>query len=196
MKHIALYMAGSIQKGHETGNELFWTEEHLAELEAYLQPAHVAFLNPAYRMDDLSDELSVFGRDMMQVFSADAVVVDARAKRGLGVGAEMMWAKMQQIPVIAWAPKESHYHKSKTSVLGVEVEEFIHPFVYSLSDYIAETLADIAQYLKHPKGSVKGVEFIHLAMQHFIKNNLQRDLPMLEIFARNPYVKERADALL
>ncbi|NGX30968.1 MAG: hypothetical protein K940chlam8_00324 [Chlamydiae bacterium] len=114
---------------------------------SHLAPHEVHFLNPAIRTDDLSDQRSVFGRDMIQVFSADAVLVDARDRRGLGVGAEMMWGKMNRIPVVALAPLGSYYHKQSTSLLGVEVESWIHPFIEGLSDVIVESLEDAANWL-------------------------------------------------
>lgn len=35
----------------------------------------------------------------------------------LGVGAEMMWAKVHKLPIITLAPKNSHYHISNTTLL-------------------------------------------------------------------------------
>ena len=60
----------------------------LRSLQEKLRPHTLLCLNPALRTDDLSDEVSVFGRDMTQVFIADLVFIDARHRRGLGVGAE------------------------------------------------------------------------------------------------------------
>ena len=114
---IAIYLAGSIKKAHET-NDTFWSTLDISVLEKSLDEFEVSFLNPAFRKDDLSDPRSVFGRDMLQVFCSDAVFVDARERRGLGVGAEMMWAKLNRIPVLTWAPKNSHYHKDSPHFLG------------------------------------------------------------------------------
>src|SRR5882672_8272072 len=104
---IAIYLAGSIKKGHERSEETYWTEEDMSLLKMSLAKYEVSFLNPAFRTDDLSDMKSVFGRDMLQVFSSNVVFVDARDRRGLGVGAEMMFAKLNRIPVITWAPTNS-----------------------------------------------------------------------------------------
>ena len=90
---VTLYLAGSIRKGHESVDELFWEEEHMNLLRESFGENEVCFLNPAERTDDLSDQRSVFGRDMLSVFCSDAVMVDGRGRRGLGVGAEMMWAR-------------------------------------------------------------------------------------------------------
>src|ERR1700722_11207066 len=145
---ISIYLAGSIKKDHERADETFWTDEDMLFLKKNLPEYEVSFLNPAFRSDNLSDQRSVFGRDMTQVFCSDVVFVDARDRRGLGVGAEMMWAKFHKIPVVTLAPKNSHYNKSKTTLLDVPVENWIHPFVESLSDAIVENLSDGALCIK------------------------------------------------
>lgn len=134
-------------------------------------------------MDDLSDQQSVFGRDMIQVFCSNFVFVDARDRRGLGFGAEMMWAKLNKIPVVTWAPKNSHYHKDQTTILGVSVQNFVHPFVESLSDKIVENLEEGAKWIQeiisNPSNTIKGIEHIGAAMQHYKTNQLRHDKSML-----------------
>lgn len=183
---IAIYLAGSIKKGHENPNESFWTEDDIHLIKTNLNQYDVAFLNPAFRTDDLSDQHSVFGRDMLQVFSSHIVFVDARDRRGLGVGAEMMWAKLNTIPVVTWAPKNSHYHKSQTTILGVEVNDFIHPFIEGLSDKIVENLTEgaewIGKFFSNPSSTkVKGIEHISSAMKYYKAKQLHRDTPMKQL---------------
>jgi hypothetical protein len=89
---ISIYLAGSIKKGHERPDESYWTDEDMFLLKNNLVEYEISFLNPAFRSDNLSDQRSTFGRDMIQVYSSD-VVVDARDRRGLGVGAEMIGLK-------------------------------------------------------------------------------------------------------
>lgn len=197
MKQIAIYLAGSIKKGHENPNETFWTEENRDVIAKLLSGFKISFLNPAIRNDSLCDQRSVFGRDMLQVFCSDVVFADVRDRRGLGVGAEMMWAKFHQIPVIAWAPKETHYHKSKATILDVPVENFIHPFVESLSDAIVETLVQGAQwmqtyFLDKSKVNIKGVEFIKSAMEYYKTTQLERDLPMRTLLSEEAFMKKVA----
>ena len=179
---VSFYLAGSIQKGHEK-NGSFWTQEHMESLKQLLSPLKPNFLNPATRCDDLSDQHSVFGRDMLQVFSADFVFADVRERRGLGVGAEMMWAKFNRIPVIGWAPKNSHYRKEETSLLGVPVSDWVHPFVESLCDVIVESLEEgadwVKNHLKNPEA--KGVEWIESAMHHYRDTQFAKDTPMQEL---------------
>ncbi|MDB6081124.1 MAG: hypothetical protein JWO53_396, partial [Chlamydiia bacterium] len=97
---ISIYLAGTIKKGKDEEHELCWTTEHKELLQKCCPNTELLFLDPATRSDDLSDQQSVFGRDMFQVFSSHLVLVDTRGRRGLGVGAEMMFAKMHQIPVV------------------------------------------------------------------------------------------------
>lgn len=192
---IAIYLAGTIKKGHENSKESFWTEEDITYLKENLSEYEVSFLNPAFRTDDLSDERSVFGRDMTQIFSSHIVFVDARDRRGLGVGAEMMWAKLNKIPVLVWAPRNTHYHKEEADILGVSVKNYIHPFVESLSDGIVENLEEGAKWiykvLSNPSLTIKGIEDIGAAMQHYKDSQLHRDEPMKEMILANKELEKR-----
>lgn len=191
---LSIYLAGNIQKGHETESQLFWTEEHQREMERALAPLSLSFLNPAVRSDDLSDQLSVFGRDMTLVFCSDLIIVDARERRGLGVGAEMMWAKWHTIPVIALAPPNSHYRKDKGTLLGEEVEDWVHPFVECLSDVIVADLSEaiqwIQRFLQGDAEPIKGPAYLEEAMDHYRKTQLGRDRPMQALIAKNRALQE------
>lgn len=196
---IAIYLAGSIKKGNEREGETFWSENEITLLRNLLAPVIVSFLNPAFRSDDLSDPRSVFGRDMLQVFCSDVVLVDARDRRGLGVGAEMMWAKLNKIPVISWAPKDSHYHRSNTTLLDVPLEKFIHPFVESLSDHIADSLEDAVLWMQNlltqPLQKIKGFDHIEEAMRHYKETQFQTDAPMRELISSCDVLQFRAGSL-
>jgi hypothetical protein len=185
---IAIYLAGSIQKGHEL-HESYWSHNEMEILRNHLPDYLISFLNPAFRSDDLSDQHSVFGRDMLQVYCSNIVFVDARNRRGLGVGAEMMWAKFNSIPVITLAPKNTHYHKAETSLLGVPVDNWIHPFVESLTDKIVETLEEgaecINQIFNNPSFKIKDINHVHDAMRHYQQHQLDNDLPMLDLISTN-----------
>lgn len=185
-RRIAIYLAGSIKKGHEKENGSFWTEEDMHLLSTKLKEFDLAFLNPAFRTDDLSDQHSVFGRDMLQVFSSHLVFVDARDRRGLGVGAEMMWAKLNRVPVLTWAPKDSHYHKRETTILDVAVKNFIHPFVEGLSDCVVENLPEGAEWIRKLISDplsikIKGIEQMSSAMDYYKLRQLPRDEPMKQL---------------
>lgn len=184
---ISIYLAGTIRKEHETNAS--WSDLEILFLKNNLSEYEVAFLNPALRTDNLSDQFSVFGRDMAQVFCSDIVFVDARNRRGLGVGAEMMWAKFHQIPIITLAPRDSHDNKSKTILLDVPVENWVHPFVESLSDVIVENLLESTTWTKkYVNGSapkVKDVAYIQSAMQYYRDSQLSQDEPMKALIQAN-----------
>ena len=192
---ISIYLAGSIKKGHENPQESFWTNEDMCLLKTYLAEYEVSFLNPAFRTDDLSDQCSVFGRDMTQVFCSDIVFVDARDRRGLGVGAEMMWAKFHKIPVISLSPKNSHYNKENTTLLGKAVHNWVHPFVESLSDALVADLQEgadkIRYFMKGQAKDIKGVEYIRHAMQHYRAKSLPQDDPMQALLAASDKLLRR-----
>ncbi|MCE5315744.1 MAG: hypothetical protein LLG04_00070 [Parachlamydia sp.] len=170
-KTLPIYLAGNIRKGKEEDHLEVWTEEHQQLLQRLLPHVTLNFLDPACRTDDLSDQVSVFGRDLYQVSSSKLVLVDARSKRGLGVGAEMMFAKVHRIPVAVWLPEESHYKRNRIELLGKEVADWIHPFIFNLSDYVAPTLEDAARWIKENlllgKVVVKGLECAQEAISHY-----------------------------
>lgn len=192
---IALYLAGSIKKDHEV-NPSFWSEQDIHLLKTSLPRYDVALLNPAFRTDDLSDSTSVFGRDMLQVFSSNVVFVDARDRRGLGVGAEMMWAKLNNIPVVTWAPKNSHYNKSHAKLLDVSIDNYIHPFVWALSDQIVDTLPEgaawIENYISNPSSvKVKGIDHISSTMEYYKAKQLSQDEPMKKLLCLEDELTKR-----
>ena len=198
MKEITIYLAGSIHKGHEA-NTSFWTEKDINDIRQSLPDFNVSFLNPAFRADDLSDQRSVFGRDMVQVFCSTFVFVDARERRGLGVGAEMMWAKVNRIPVITWTPKNTHYNQTDTLILGVPVSEFIHPFVLGLSDKLVENAIEGAAwmrtFLSDHSIPIKGLDSIEEYMQYYKESQFHLDTPMQEMAGVNALLKTRLENL-
>jgi hypothetical protein len=194
---VAIYLAGNIKKGHEVTHESFWTEEDRQLIRDNLPDYDVVFLNPAQRTDNLSDQKSVFGRDMLQVFSSHFVFVDARERRGLGVGAEMMWAKVNRIPVVTWAPKDTNYHMCQTTILGVCVENYVHPFVEDLSDKIAVNLIEAAKFvdavMKDPNIAIKDINDVSGVMQYYKDTQLNFDGPMKELIQSCKTLQKRTE---
>lgn len=191
----AFYLAGRIQKTHEASDQKFWGKQEISSLRKAFPDQEIMLLNPAERLDDLADQLSVFGRDMTQVFVSDAVIVDARERCGLGVGAEMMWAKLHQKPVIIWAPQGSHYIKEKAKILDQqEVNRWVHPFVECLGDLIIDDFSEILPWLQTlDKSSIKGVPSIHQAMKYYQQTQFEDDLPMKDLFDKNAQLSQRLE---
>jgi len=195
MQRISMYLAGNIQKSHSTYDEQFWTAKEMDTIKQILAPAEVDFLNPAERMDDLANQKSVFGRDMTQVYSADVVFVDARQRRGLGVGAEMMWAKVNNKPLIVWVPEGSYYNQRDVIILGNQVDHFIHPFVENLADAFVDTVEQGANWIKQHiiENTIKprGIEYIKETMLYYQENYLDVDAPMQKIIQKNDKIKSK-----
>jgi hypothetical protein len=199
---IAVYLSGSIKKGSADTRESFWTEVDMRDIESAFSPRRTVFLNPATRADDLSDFLSTFGRDLLQVFCSDAVLVDARDRRGIGVGAEMAFAKMHSIPVVAICPVGSHYNRGEFTFLGQRLEGWVHPFVFGLSDAIVETVADGARWLvdrfadgRRQPDTVIGPDRFMDAMQHYVSTQLTNDHEMARLVHTSERLESRLEAV-
>lgn len=199
MTSVSIYLAGNIAKSNEKSSKIFWTDQDTENIRAILNPRHVSLLNPAERKDDLSDNVGIFGRDMVQVFCSDVIFVDARERRGLGVGAEMMWAKMNDIPVVTLAPSNSHYLKDEIELLGEKIKDYTHPFVDCLSDAVIESVEAGAQwildYLEGKIEKIKGHQDIKEAMAHYKNVRYEADEPMKHLSTLNHTLRMKIDQL-
>lgn len=195
MQRISIYLAGNIQKSHSTYDEQYWTAKEIDVINKILTPIKVDFLNPSERMDDIANQKSVFGRDMTQVFSADIVFVDARQRRGLGVGAEMMWAKVNNKPVVVWVPEDSYYNQRNVKILENDIAHFIHPFVEHLADALVDTVEQGAEWIKQNitkhQTKIRGVDYIKEAMLYYQANYLDIDSPMQKIIKNNEKIRTK-----
>lgn len=181
MKTVKIYPAGGVKKGEKDDGKVSWTDSDMDVFRRVLLPHSIHFIDPRYRNDNLNDSMAVFGRDLMAVRVSDFVVVDAREKRGIGVGQEMMFAKLEGIPVIAVAPKGGHYLKGKLHYLGQTVENYVHPFLIATSDVIVENFEQAAEWIKDflqsPK-EVKDEKTIKKAIDLYVRKYLDGDEPL------------------
>ncbi len=197
LNRIAIYLAGNIKKCNEKTDDEYWGEDEMKKIVDILRPCEVDFLHPGIRNDDLSDQLSVFGRDMTQVYCSNVIFVDARQRRGLGVGAEMMWAAINRIPVVTLCPAESHYHKNQAKILDIPVSNWIHPFIEGLSDVIVPTIEEGARWVhdcivtQTKTYAKKDMNHIKSAMQYYQDTQLPHDAPMSNIININAFVSKK-----
>ncbi|NGX31337.1 MAG: hypothetical protein K940chlam8_00703 [Chlamydiae bacterium] len=197
METFAIYLAGKIQKGHEEPNETFWGDQEIAEIQSCFAPVNVQLLNPIEAPGDVvKDPEGALGRDLMQVFVSDCVFVDARDRRGLGVGIEMCVAKLLAKPVVTLAPKESHYNRSSATVSGHECLDYIHPFVFGFSDKIAHTISEAVDWMKEKHEHIKGKEVIFDSMKYYGKNYFLQDPTFFKFIEENPLLKQRFELVL
>jgi hypothetical protein len=180
---IAVYCSGSISKGPNDNEGPLWggTERDAVRDGAATE---VVFLNPDDPIVDPGNTLAQFGRDMYQVWMATAVIVDARVRRGLGVGVEMAVARTLGTPVIVVAPQNSKYRMDSLAYRGVTVENYVHPHVAAIAKAVVDTFQDAGRYLAKiaaSKGSRDAVcPWLRAAMDEYETHILPKDPPMLK----------------
>ena len=203
-KTMTAYLSGSIKKGHENSEKsdgFYWHNPEKEGLVSGAPNTHFILLDPSERTDDLRDPVSILGRDMLQVIISDVVLVDARHKRGIGVGAELDRAETQDIPLVMIAPQDTFYHKLNTSVLGQDIPEWKHPFIFGYTDYIAQTCKEAGQLIDaylYPKQKTVPNSISNRivgAMQHYIRKQLAHDKPMCDLYVDNQIIQERIDII-
>jgi hypothetical protein len=87
---LLVYCSGSIQKGPRDYKKSYWSDTERDAVALGARPEDIIFLNPDDPTVDIHDYAALFGRDMFQVRTADAVIVDARERRGIGIGIEIL----------------------------------------------------------------------------------------------------------
>jgi hypothetical protein len=191
VKNLSAYFSGSIKKGKSDVKKSFWTDEDIYFIKSRYKGNFVS-LNPATRSDDLSDAKSTYGRDLLQVYMSDVVIVDLRDRKGIGVGAELMFATFFKIPVIALLPNETHYKRTNITYLDQEIDDWVHPFAFGMSSYHCQSLDEIVSTLNHNDEFIsRDKTYIDEAIQHYITNQLDRDKEMNDLIKANEFLKEK-----
>lgn len=96
--------------------------------------------------DEIGPELIV-GHDLWVVKNSDVLIVDGREKIGAGTAQEIILAKYFKKPVISIIPKDSHHRRSNIIFNGVNIPDWIHPFLLVSSDYVAEDINEAVAWL-------------------------------------------------
>ncbi|MFI0370831.1 hypothetical protein ACH35V_23420 [Actinomadura sp. 1N219] len=196
---ISVYCSGSITKGAADEKKLCWSDVERREVAKGAQPAEVVFLNPDDPITDPSNTLGQFGRDMYQVMVATAVIVDARERRGIGIGVEMTAAALLGTPIIVVAPRNSRYRADELEYRGVLVHDYVHPHVAALATAVAddflsagELLPELAPQKARTAHHMPG--WLDKAITEYRDKLLPGDPPMLAALKRlnrRPYAESR-----
>jgi len=178
---ITIYCSGGVRKSTDAHTKLCWGDVERAAVADALSPTRVRFVDPEAPVADLTDDAALFGRDLYGVQIADAVVVDARQRRGLGIGIEMAAAKLYARPLVAVVPRDSHYHRNELAFRGGVVSEYIHPHLQGLCDMIVPDFAAagvwLARHRARPSG-VKGTDALDAAVRAYKQRLLASDVGM------------------
>lgn len=198
---LHIYLSGSIKKGKtDERKKSYWTQSDIKILKDILAAKYeLTMMNPAVRSDDLSDAKSTFGRDLLQVHISDIVLVDARDKKGVGIGSEMTYAKTIGIPVLTIVPPESQYNRSDFEYLGQRIDNWIHPFIYGLSDYLFDSIEDAANFILNsdfPLKNIKNHAYFMEAINHYIGTQLERDSGMKGILDEDAQLKHKIEQII
>lgn len=180
---LSVYCSGSIAKGAGDEKKICWTRTEKEQVRKAAHPHDVVFLNPDDPIVDPGNVLGQFGRDMYQVMVADAVIVDARERRGLGIGVELAAAVAMGTPVIVVAPRNSKYRLDELHYRGVTVTDYVHPHVASLATHVVESFHDAGRYLARAvtekKKPARLPQWLDSAITEYRDNVLPHDQPML-----------------
>lgn len=172
-----LYLSGSIRKGATDGrpDDYFWTKSDAENILKWTLH-RVRLLNPALTAIDRSDTRVNFGCDLYLVSISDAVVVDLRRKKGIGVGAELAFADAKRIPVFGLLGETSEYRLPVlANIAGQTIENWTHPFVSGLCDEVFTSLHDIctrvSELVSGPGLASAYREKANAAMDYFLEKN-------------------------
>jgi hypothetical protein len=144
MRAVNIFLSGSIKKGRsdQRDERYFWTAEDEETIRRTVAKP-VVLLNPAKSPIRRNDFFVNYGCDLYLVEKSHVVLVDLRTQKGLGVGAELMYAQFTGHPVVGWLPDNSYYKRERIAdVFGEDLFGWTHPFVYGLCDIIADNLTE------------------------------------------------------
>jgi nucleoside 2-deoxyribosyltransferase len=163
---MIVYLAGSIPKGDkEAEGYVNWRLKYQEELERVFPNA--TFIDPFRLEKDENDPKLVFGEDCKHISEADLVVVRSEEKMGAGTSMELVIAKYLKKPVVTVLPKNSHHRRPNVTFAGRLVEDWIHPFVWAMSDYIVESIEGVEQIKDQVlKGKVRDITYVDQAIEY------------------------------
>jgi hypothetical protein len=143
---MKIVLLGSLPKGDDVRSEWKdWKPEYMQAIQHVVPDAK--FIHGDSISDNVGAEL-VVGHDLYQIKRADICVIDAREKIGAGTAQEIVIAKYLRKAVVIVIPPNSHHRKTNVVFHGVEMEEWVHPFLKISSDYVAESIEDAADWIK------------------------------------------------
>jgi hypothetical protein len=161
-------MAGKVAKGGEIGTITDWRvncAEKLASIGRF------EFVSPENPELNESKPFSVFGYACKLIRETDFTLVDASQRLGAGTAQEMVIAKYFNKHVLTILPHNTHHRRTNLQMYAVLVEDWIHPFLFSMSDHIFSSIDEAVEFfVKNPKfldTSPKRLSVIDEAIAHY-----------------------------
>lgn len=163
---MKIYLAGSVPKGDKE-SDIFddWRLRYKKTLSTLFD---AQFIDPYHRELDESDSMEVVGQDCMHIQDSDLVVMNSEERLGAGTASEMVIAKYFKKPLIIVLPKDTHHRRSNIVFNGKNIDDWIHPFIFTLADFVIEKIEDIKnikdQIFTKP---IKDIEVIDEAIKYY-----------------------------
>jgi hypothetical protein len=163
-----------------------WTDTERLMVADGAKPHQVDFLNPNDPVTDLNDHLALFGRDMFQIANSDAVIIDARERRGIGIGVELLAALHFGKFAIGVLPRNSYYRQDEVEYRGGVAKNYVHPHFASLLTACVDDFAHAGRALRELSEKRDGDRIASSTLDQAITAYKDRlfphDKPMKELF--------------
>lgn len=108
-----------------------------------LNTSQIAVIDPAENNIPATDPEARFKFCLREIEGSDVLVVDASNRLGIGVGAEMMFAKIRKMQIFVICPDQSYYRKH----ISMIEDSWIHPFIHGLSSKVFLSFDECAREL-------------------------------------------------
>ncbi len=164
---MKIYLAGSVPKGDEEEKTFDnWRHRYRAILE---QIFDAEYIDPYDRDLDEKDFLLVLGKDCAEIQDSSLIVVNAEQKLGAGTAQELVIAKYFKKPVVTVLPKDTPHRRTNLLFRGQRIDDWIHPFIFSFSDFIIEDITEIHSIKDKLSNNenVKSIMIIDVAAEHY-----------------------------
>ncbi|HEY0329886.1 MAG TPA: hypothetical protein VGC77_12395 [Rhodopseudomonas sp.] len=180
-----VYCSGSIQKGPADTKKLCWSDTERAQVNHGARPVEIDFLNPDDPVTNLDDHLPLFGRDMFQIQQCDVVIIDARERRGIGIGVELLAGRHFSRAVIGVLPPSSYYRQSNVEYRGGVAKNYVHPHFMSLLDAVVDDFTSAGRWIRDELPTFQpriSDSVLEEAIAAYRERLLPNDLPMRLLF--------------
>lgn len=169
---MKIYLAGSVPKGDEEQKTFYdWRSTYRRVLDDIFD---AEYIDPYDRDIDESDFLLVVGKDCVDITESSFIVVNAEEKLGVGTAQELVIAKYLKKPVVTVLPKDSDHRRTNIMFNGQLIDDWIHPFIFTFSDFIIESIEKIAEIKDalFDLGNTKDIGVIDHAIARFKNKNV------------------------
>lgn len=180
MHKIRLYIAGKVDPNSSFGTS-HWRDAVCRELAAKtgLQITHLDPTAESSLEINQNDPLLIVGRNSHLQQAADIILVYLSDDISVGGSQEMLIAKYLKKPLIGLAPRGGKFNQKERKLFGRIWENYKDPYVAVSCDKVAETLDEVADYLKDYvaglTGGVKNMDAIREAMDYYEQNFRDQD---------------------